>query len=36
MISLADCVDLNVELPTKSSHQGGSEGRNHITDYVSR
>ena len=36
VISGADCEDLNVELPTKTFHQGGSEGRIHITDYVSR
>ena len=36
MVSRADCDDFNVELPAKSLHQGGSEGRMHITDYVHR
>ena len=36
MISGADCKDFNVKLPSKSFNQGGSEGRIHITDYVSR
>ena len=36
MISGTDCEDFNVQLPTKSFHQGGSEGRIHITDYVGR
>ena len=36
MISGSDCEDCNVELLTRSFHQGGSEGRIHITDYVRR
>ena len=36
MISGADSEDFSVELPTESFHQGGFEGRIHITAYVSR